>query len=143
MDILMIFIMGMAFQQSFVWRNDIFTALGKKIWLWDHNFFPRAVEISFLHTKGCSNAPLPLNLLIFCVIQYWFFHFQGFYILCNFNGFITRLQDEIPSFQQKWYFLLLVVVAIVNNQKSRLILVNMEVLHVEEIYFIYKVYLYS
>ena len=51
MDILIIKIMGMAFPQPFVWRNDIFTALGKKLWL-------RAVEISFLHTKGCENAPV-------------------------------------------------------------------------------------
>ena len=33
--------MAMAFQQPFVWRNDI---------------FPCAVEISFLHTKRCGNV---------------------------------------------------------------------------------------
>ena len=51
--------MGMTFLQTFVWRNDISTALGKKRWLRTsvHHFFPCAVEISFLHTKVCRNAP--------------------------------------------------------------------------------------
>ena len=32
MDILIIEIMGMAFPQLFVWRNDISIAQGKKLW---------------------------------------------------------------------------------------------------------------
>jgi hypothetical protein len=39
--------MGIAFLQTFVGRNYISTFLGKKL----------AVEISFLHTKVCGNAP--------------------------------------------------------------------------------------
>ena len=39
--------MGMAFPHPFVWRNDISTALGKKLWprtsvnQWKYNFFPQ------------------------------------------------------------------------------------------------------
>jgi hypothetical protein len=40
--------MGIAFPQTFVGRNYISTAFGKKL----------AVEISFLHTKICGNAPI-------------------------------------------------------------------------------------
>ena len=31
---------------------------GKKLWteVKDHHYFPRAVEIAFLHTKGCGDA---------------------------------------------------------------------------------------
>ena len=54
-----------AFPQLFVWRNDISTAQGKKWWteVRSHHFFPRAVEISFLHTKSCGNA-IPIISMI-------------------------------------------------------------------------------
>ena len=53
------FIMEMAFPHPFMWRNDITTDHGKKWWpiyYLIQSFFPWAVEISFLHTKGCGNA---------------------------------------------------------------------------------------
>ena len=42
MDILIIEIMGMAFPQLFMLRNDISTAQGKKLWteVRSHHFFP-------------------------------------------------------------------------------------------------------
>jgi hypothetical protein len=44
-----------AFPQTFALRNDIPTAQGTEVQ--GLNFFlPRAVEISFLHTKGCGNS---------------------------------------------------------------------------------------
>ena len=45
--------MNGAFPQTFVWRNDISTAQGKKWWteVRSHHFFPRVVEISFFHTQ--------------------------------------------------------------------------------------------
>ena len=60
--------------------------------------FPE-VEISFLHTKVCVNAPFSLGSGIFGVIYYGFFpggcffHFNDFYMQCFF-----LLLDEIPSF---------------------------------------------
>ena len=45
--------MGMAFPHPFVLRNYISTALGQ----W-------AVEILFLHTKGCGNAPFTFKRVI-------------------------------------------------------------------------------
>ena len=49
----------MAFPHPFVWRNDISTALGKKLWPCTsvNIFFPWTVEISFFDTKGCENTP--------------------------------------------------------------------------------------
>jgi hypothetical protein len=50
MDILIIKIIGMAFPQTCTSVN---------------HFFPCAVEISFLHTKGCGIAPFPFKWRIF------------------------------------------------------------------------------
>ena len=48
----------MAFPHPFVWRNEIPLSLGKKLWpRTSASFFHWAVEISFLHTKWCGNAP--------------------------------------------------------------------------------------
>ena len=48
MDILIIKIMGMAFPQPFVWRNDISIALKKK-----YDFLPQSI----IYPLGSGNAP--------------------------------------------------------------------------------------
>ena len=50
------FFLNGVFPQPFVWRNDISTDQGNNYGLkQSHNFSPRAVKTSFLHTKGCGN----------------------------------------------------------------------------------------
>ena len=63
MDILIIKIMGMAFPQPFVRRNDI---------------SPCAVEISFLHTIGCGNAPIPFRFVDIFVLHNMYYFSAGF-----------------------------------------------------------------
>ena len=61
MDILINKIMGMAFPQLFVRRNNISTALGKKLWLRTsvHNFFPLSSGNIISSHKKLWKCPIP------------------------------------------------------------------------------------
>ena len=86
--------------------------LGKKWWLCTsvHNYFPCAIEISFLHTKVCRNAPFPIDSMIFQMVKCAFipsgiFHLFFLKYSIIFNGFILKLQGEISSFLTGMAFL--------------------------------------